>query len=302
MLNLMKFKNRLLSKFRGWFHASANGSKLRYLQETVNLQRISNDYLMSILLASQSAHPNPLLQYGKKYFSQADEDGILEEILRRIGRRSGTCVEIGAGDGLENNTLALVASGWRGVWIDAQSLAFDPMCNSSLLASINCFITQENAAEIVRTGLEKLGKSEFEVLSIDIDGNDGYIAQSLLQDGFKPDVIVIETNEVVPPPIEFCLPYQSEYVWDKSKNSGWSLQSLALLLEPFGYFCVACNLQTGVNAFFVRQEFKESFDDVPRDLKQIYVGRSVHPFKFKDHRTEVNPRLIEGIIRNAKCR
>lgn len=275
---------------------------MQYLQETVRLQRVSNDYLMSLLLAGQSIHPNPLLQFGKKYFSQADEDGILEEILRRIGRSSGTCVEIGAGDGLENNTLALVASGWCGVWIDAQSLAYDPRCNPHLLSVLNCFITRENVVETVRNGLEKLGKSEFEVLSIDIDGNDGYIAQSLLQAEFKPDVIVVETNEIIPPPIEFCLPYESEYVWDKSKNSGWSLQSLDLILRPFGYFCVACNLQTGVNAFFVKQQFEPNFEDVPRDLKQIYVGRSVHPFKYKDHRTEVNPQLIEAIIRNAKRR
>ena len=104
-MNLKKFKSRLSSKFQAWFHASANGSKMQYLQETVRLQRVSNDYLMSLLLAGQSIHPNPLLQFGKKYFSQADEDGIIEDILFRIRKKPltipGFFVEMGVGNGLQ---------------------------------------------------------------------------------------------------------------------------------------------------------------------------------------------------------
>jgi hypothetical protein len=33
---------------------------------------------------------------------------------------TGTFAEFGVGNGLENNTLILLASGWRGFWIDGQ--------------------------------------------------------------------------------------------------------------------------------------------------------------------------------------
>ena len=37
-------------------------------------------------------------------FSQGDEDGIIHEIFNRIGTANRRFLEIGAGDGLENNT------------------------------------------------------------------------------------------------------------------------------------------------------------------------------------------------------
>ena len=48
---------------------------------------------------------NPLNRFGAKYFSSTDEDGITLEIAKRLGIKSGTFIEIGVGNGLENNTL-----------------------------------------------------------------------------------------------------------------------------------------------------------------------------------------------------
>lgn len=297
---MKKFSNRLKTKTSNWFHSYAQGSKIHYLQETLRQSQITNDYLMSLWLQGRAAHPNPLTTFGAKYFSQSDEDGILIEILRRLGLRAGTCVEIGCGDGLENNTLILLAQGWRSVWIDAADLAFDPQSNPSLLAHSKEFVTAENISSLVSRGLMTLQSETVDVLSVDIDGNDGYVAEALLQVGLCPEVIVIETNEVLPPPIRFQQPYQPDYVWDKTKNSGWSLQSLANLLAPYGYRCVACNLQTGVNAFFVREEYMKFFADVPSRLEDIYVGRSIHPLKYRDRRTNISAALVERLVRDTK--
>jgi hypothetical protein len=294
-----KVKKRSVAKYKSWFHSFAQGSKISFLQESLRQAQVTNDYLMALLIQGRAPHQNPLTTFGKKYFSQSDEDGILLEILRRIGIESGTCVEIGCGDGLENNTLILLAQGWKSVWIDAAPLAIDPECNPKNLAHIQAFVNRENASELVQRGLTKLEASEFEVLSIDVDGNDGYLAEAILSRGARPSVLIMETNEVIPPPIDFCQPYSPEYVWDKTKNSGWSLQSLAKLLEQFGYSCLGCNLQTGVNAFFVRNDFRQFFPEVPTSLSALYVGRSIHPYKYKDHRTSVDPGLISAIVRNA---
>src|SRR4051794_18750785 len=59
-------------------------------------------------MAKRSNSTNPLVRSGAKYFSQNDEDGILLEILRRIGLEKGVAAELGIGNGLENNTLILL--------------------------------------------------------------------------------------------------------------------------------------------------------------------------------------------------
>jgi len=255
---------------------------------------------MSIWLQGQPPHPNPLLQHGKKFYSQSDEDGILLEILRRIGLKSGTCVEIGCGNGLENNTLNLVLRGWPSVWIDAGRLAIDAGCNSDLLYFEQAFVNVDVVSDIVRRGLERLKSSGVDVLSIDVDGNDGYLAKALLQSGFTPSVIIIETNEIIPPPIRFAQLYDSESVWDGTKNSGWSLQSIADLLSEFKYTCIACNRETGVNAFFISDRHLQAFTDVPRELSVLYVGKSIHPQKFRDRRHQVTAALVENLLRQAK--
>lgn len=299
-MKLQKSAESLRSKTRLWLRSFLTSSKREYLLDSLRQAQISNDYLMSVWLQGQREHPNPILQHGKKFFSQADEDGILLEVLRRAGLNSGICVEIGCGNGTENNTLNLLLRGWPCVWLDAGSLAFDARCNRDLLSFQSVFVDTRNVNEVVNRGLREVGAKSMTVLSIDVDGNDGYLAHSLLQKGARPGVIIIETNELIPPPIKFAQEYASNHVWDRTKNSGWSLQSLADLFADFGYSCVACNLETGVNAFFVRNEMLGGFSDVPGDLSLLYVGRSIHPQKFRNRRTQVTPDLVEALVRQAK--
>ncbi|MFM9048194.1 MAG: hypothetical protein ACKOOH_11185 [Cyanobium sp.] len=95
-------------------------SILRALNDTIDLQ------LYDETRTIQLAHPNPLNAFGKKCFSQTDEDGITIEILRRIGcLDNGTYAEYGVGDGTENNTLILAALGWRGFWVGGETLRPD---------------------------------------------------------------------------------------------------------------------------------------------------------------------------------
>jgi len=296
---LPKVTNILRAKFRDWLAAFAKGSKLHYAREIHQQALLANDLLMSIWLQGNQNHPNPLLKCGKRYFSQSDEDGIILEILRRINLPIGVCVEVGCGNGLENNTLNLLVRGWRSVWVDAGALAIDPKCNPELLSFQQAFVTAENVATITRRGLSELHATHVDLLSIDVDGNDGYLADALLASGLEPSVVIIEMNEVIPPPIRFAQKYDPNYAWDRTKNSGWSLQSLADIATKYGYICVGCNLHTGVNAFFVRDTLLQHFSDIPRDLATLYVGRSLPPFKHRDRRAQVTAGLIETLIRGA---
>jgi hypothetical protein len=196
-----------------------------------------------------------LLRFGAKAYSQNDEDGIIAEIFRRIGSVNRTFIEFGVGSGLENNTVALLLSGWRGLWIEANTA--DVAAARAKLGSYlelnqlrveNQFVTQDNIDML----LTKAGPgSEVDLLSIDVDGNDYWIWEAL--NSLHPRVIVIEYNATWFPPLSLTIRYQEKFRWDGSNYFGASLKALELLGSRKGYHLVGCNF-SGVNAFFVRAD------------------------------------------------
>jgi hypothetical protein len=100
---------------------------LKVSNERSQLLRSQHDSLLSMTWAMRAQEQkNPLNHFGAKFFSQSDEDGITLEIVKRLGLKHGTFLELGVGNGLENNTLVLLSLGWRGAWIGGEDLAFDP--------------------------------------------------------------------------------------------------------------------------------------------------------------------------------
>ena len=209
--------------------------------------------------AERAASANPLLRCGEQYFSQFDEDGILLEILRRLGMRQGRFVEIGVGDGTENNTLILMAHGWSGLWLGGEALAWAP--SGRRLTFRQMFVDADN----VRAAA---GGGPCDVFSLDIDGNDYHVA-AVLVPVLQPRVIVVEYNAAVPPPVCFVMPYEPAHRWDGTMWFGASLAAWADLFAPQGYAAVCCSYQ-GSNAFFVRVADLDRFADVPRELDAIY--------------------------------
>lgn len=72
----------------------------------------------SLLSTITKTHPDSIVLKGYKVFSQVDEDGIIDHIFREIKTVNKTFVEIGCGNGLENNTHYLLLKGWKGLWVD----------------------------------------------------------------------------------------------------------------------------------------------------------------------------------------
>jgi len=294
-MNLNRVINRLRKNFRGWVASHAEGSKISFQFQQLQQSQVANDYLMSILHLQQQSS-NPLTAYAKKIFSQSDEDGITLEICKRIGLQRSMCIDIGCGNGIENNTLVLVAHGWKAIWFDGVALAFDANINPKHLYHAQQFVTRENIMELVATATS--GSSEqVELISIDIDGNDGYLVEEILKNHLLPSIFIVEINEVFPPPIRFKQDYFRDHVFDNSRNFGWSLQVYIDLFDLYGYKLVGCNPQTGVNAFFVRADHVHHFSDVPTEIEQLYVGRSIHPFKYRDHKLKFDAATISHMIR-----
>jgi len=234
---------------------------------------------------------SPLVRHGAKYFSQNDEDGILLEILRRLGLASGVFAELGVGNGLENNSLILLMHGWKGIWLGGEALAFEVPARGPLHFQ-QAWITRENCRALVAQGLAALDQQHVDVLSVDVDGNDLYVLRELLAARYSPRVVVVEYNGKFPPPVRWTMPYDPEHIWDGTDYSGASLQALADMLQEFGYRLVACNL-TGSNAFFVRVADAGKFADVPADVGALFMKAEyivMHP----GHQT--SPKTIASFL------
>ena len=112
---------------------------------------------------SKNEHANPLNSFGKKCFSQSDEDGITIEIFKRLKNlNSGSFLELGVGDGTENNTLILLSLGWNGFWVGGSDLAFDTSNSKKLKCDHN---KQDGRFSIIMPNVslsENLSKVEIE--------------------------------------------------------------------------------------------------------------------------------------------
>lgn len=196
-----------------------------------------------------------LIPYGYKVYSQNDEDGIIREIFNRIGLTNRKFLEFGIGDGLENNTLALLFERWTGVWIEANrksvenvSRGFSSTIASRALTVVNSLVTKDNIDDLIKG---HFGAPEIDLLSVDIDGNDFHVFDAI--SAVVPRVVVIEYNAKFRPPIMYCMDYDATHAWRGDDNFGASLQFLEAGFARKGYCLVACNL-TGTNAFFVRSD------------------------------------------------
>jgi hypothetical protein len=200
--------------------------------------------------------PKRLLVYGAQYWSQNYEDGMITEIFRRIGIVSKTFLEIGVGDGSENNTTALLSAGWRGFWIEGNRSGCDSIAArlktmptiASRLKVRHAFVSAENIQGLLA---ELAVPQEIDLFSLDIDLNTYHIWAALKF--FRPRVVVVEYNSGFPPDQAWIHPYEPEQVWDGTQDFGASLKAYDLLGRMLGYSLVGCDL-IGTNAFFVRND------------------------------------------------
>ena len=284
---MLAFPEKFLGRIRDWLTAP--------LVAQLYLQQSQHDFLMRAEWARlTSAATNPFNRFGAKYFSQTDEDGITLEIIRRLGITNGAFAELGVGNGLENNTLILLAKGWRGFWIGGEELDFDHTLNPERFGFFKSWVNLESILPLVRTGLQSLAIDELDLLSLDLDGNDYYFASELLKAGILPKVFILEYNAKFPPPIKWTMRYDANFSWDGTDYHGASLASFSELLGTFSYTLVCCNAATGGNAFFVRNEYISYFDEVPKNIGDIFVGCRYQLPQRWGHRP--SPRTVERML------
>lgn len=241
-------------------------------------------------LLSKYSNPLNLIPFGKKMYSQNDEDGIIIEIFNRIGSTNKIFVELGCGNGTENNTYALLFQNWKGLWIDGNKKKIKSIIKQlpktlSLKQLIvkNAFITKDNIDNLISS---EISEHEIDLLSIDLDGNDIHIFESIKC--VKPRVVILEYNARFIPPVEYCIKYKKSFRWDWTDNGGASLKYLEIKCEEKGYKLVGCNI-AGVNAFFVRSDLVKNKFESPFSAEKHYEParpriagiKSGHPSTFE---------------------
>lgn len=214
-----------------------------------------------------------LLEYRSNVTSSHGEDGIIAKIFETMGTDSKWCVELGALNGIhDSNVWNLIKNKeWSGVLIEADPTYFDKLVaqytDRPTAHCIKDFVSFEGESSLDaifgRTPMPLL----FDVLSLDIDGNEYHIWESLVR--YSPRLLVVEFNPSIPNDVLFV---QSR---DMNVYQGSSLSAFIALGKKKGYELVCAN---ETNAFFVRTEDFHHFNISDNSIDAI---RTDHQFETK---------------------
>ena len=200
-----------------------------------------------------------LKKYRYNRNSQNGEDGVIEEICRRLNIRSGWFVEFGAWDGkhLSNTYHLLTGCGWKGVYIEGDAGRYGRLLETQAAFQGRVHALQamvgwegENRLDHLLAGTPT--PRNFDLLSIDIDSYDYEVWNGLAD--YKPKIVVIESSALVPPGV-----FQRH---NPPQAQGASFSSLVDLGRRKGYQLVC---HTG-NCFFVEDSLVPALQLEPDDL------------------------------------
>lgn len=200
----------------------------------------------------------PALQYRRNVYSQNGEDGILQELLHRLGSSSGWVCEFGAWDGKEcSNTYSLVRSGYNAVYIEALSDYYQLLLKTCEdhpnIHPIHARVEPEGDSRLDAILSSTDIPHEFEVLSIDIDSCDYQVWKSVVE--YSPKIVVIEINSTISP-------INSTHIHGDS-NEGTAFLPMLTLGQEKGYTLIC---HTG-NLIFLRNDLCDCATDliIPAD-------------------------------------
>jgi Methyltransferase FkbM domain len=223
-----------------------------------------------------------LNEHAKNVYSHGGEDGIVAKVLSMVPKPTGWCVEFGAWDGRHlSNTFNLVANhNYQVILIEADHKKFSELKASYPYSDRAIFINalvgftpDTNLDSFLRTHPIP---QDFDLLSIDIDGND-YHAWEAIQ-AFRPRFVLIEFNPTIANTVHFV---QSR---DLAITQGASAAALISLAKRKGYELIAV---TPWNLLFTTSELFGLFDIADNSLPamrednevpHVFVGHDGHVF------------------------
>ena len=250
-------------------------------------------------------------------FSQWGEDGIIDWLVENNPGIPQTFIEFGVEDYTESNTRFLLQSrNWSGLVIDGSEENILNIQKQGIywrhnLTAKHAFIDCENINSLIN---ESGYQGEIGLLSIDIDGNDYWVWDSI--NSISPAIVVCEYNALFGDIYSFTTPYRPDFHRTSAHHSnlyfGASIQAMISLGKQKGYTFIGTN-STGVNAFFIRNDLAQSaldridnvllFNSQHREARNekgglLYIGG------YDRHQLIDNLPLInlEGNVRTELCK
>lgn len=204
-------------------------------------------------------------EYGFKVYSQWDEDGIIQYLIKKIPIENKVFVEFGVENYEEANTRFLLKKDdWKGLVIDGNKRNIDFIKTDQIywqhnFTAVHSFITKENINKIIS---QNVATEDIGILSVDIDGNDYWIWKEITC--VRPRIVIAEFNNLFGKDLAVTVPYKSDFIRSREHSSniyfGCSLMALIQLAKEKGYFFVGCNSKC-MNAFFVRNDLREFIEE-----------------------------------------
>ena len=239
-----------------------------------------------------------LLSHRKIFFSQHGEDGLLEFVLSKIPDKTRWCVELGAWDGKsESNTYYFISQqSYHGVMIEADLLKYNLLCNNMKAYDticINAYVRADGDNKLDNILSQTSIPKQFDLLSIDVDGDDYHIWQSLNR--YQPKVVITEINLRDKPGVKrinrlgFPIGLDNAVtsissMWGITGYIGTSISSMTELAVSKQYSLLA---NVHCNAIFVRHEYLNLFHDreVTPDEVFTYEGHRISELSFHEIRS-----------------
>jgi hypothetical protein len=197
--------------------------------------------------------------YSHGVFSQNGEDGIIQMIFKIIGTTDKYFVEFGTQEGSECNTRYLrERDGWKGLMMDGGF-------KNSFIGLHREFITLKNILHLFK---KYKVPTTFDLLSIDIDGNDFYIWNKICTQ-YKPRVIIVEYNSSYGLD-DKTIVYKENFYFKRNLYFGASITTFFKLGRKYGYSLIGTD---GINAYFIKdsvlKECKYMFKNI-NNVKKLY--------------------------------
>ena len=135
-------------------------------------------------------------KYKYNKYSQNGEDGLIEELLYRLKKYINLtywCCEFGALDGINmSNTFKLVEEdNYNCLFIESDTDKYNQLTNNmNSYPKVKCINEIVDYSNLEKILLDNNVPYNFDILSIDIDGNEYSIWESLNE--YKPNIVIIE--------------------------------------------------------------------------------------------------------------
>lgn len=212
-----------------------------------------------------------LYQYKKRLVdSQHGEDGMIDTILSTIPDLSKESVELGALDGITgSNTNFLIKRGYKSILIECDDIKYkklvDNMKNYENAICIKRRISlelEENLNEILK---EQSVSEEFDVFSLDIDGNDYHIWKDFK---FNPKIVIIECTLPLKDQ-DYIMPYHKDGILGLPEGTevGTGTKAYYKLGLEKGYDLIG---MTRPNMIFIKHKYNTCWKKIDVDTWYYY--------------------------------